>query len=39
MAVCVRWAPACENVSPGAEERPMLEAATKQRSEDIDWEH
>jgi hypothetical protein len=24
---------------PGAEERPLLEAATKQRSEDRDWEH
>jgi hypothetical protein len=32
----VRWSPACEDVSPGAEERPQLEAATKQRREDRD---
>jgi hypothetical protein len=32
--VGVRWPPACEDVSPGAEERPLLEAVTKQRSED-----
>jgi hypothetical protein len=30
----VRRPPACENVSPGAQERPLLEAITKQRSED-----
>jgi hypothetical protein len=29
--VGVRWLPACEDVSPVAEERPLLEAATKQR--------
>jgi hypothetical protein len=33
------WPPGCEDVSPAAEERPLLEAATKQRSEDSDWEH
>jgi hypothetical protein len=27
----VRWPPACEDVRPEAEERPPLEAATKQR--------
>jgi hypothetical protein len=27
----VRWTPACEDVSPGVEERPLLEAATKER--------
>jgi hypothetical protein len=32
----VRWPPACEDVSPGAEERPLLEDVTKQRSEDRD---
>jgi hypothetical protein len=37
--VCVRWSPACEDVSPGAEERSLLEDVTKQRSEDRDWEH
>jgi hypothetical protein len=36
---CVRWPPACEDVSPTAEERPLLEDVTKQRSEDHDWEH
>jgi hypothetical protein len=35
----VRWPPACEDVSPGAEERPLLEDVTKQRSEGRDWEH
>jgi hypothetical protein len=35
----VRWPPDCEDVSPGAEERPLLEAATKQSSEDLDLEH
>jgi hypothetical protein len=34
--VGVRWPPACEDVSPGAEERPLLENVTKQRSEDRD---
>jgi hypothetical protein len=34
--VGVRGPPACEDVSPGAEERPLLEAVTKQRSEDRD---
>jgi hypothetical protein len=32
----VRWPSACEDVSPGAEERPLLEDVTKQRSEDRD---
>jgi hypothetical protein len=35
----VRWPPACEDVSPGAEERPLLEASTKQHGEDRDREH
>jgi hypothetical protein len=29
----VKWPPACEDVSPVAEERPLLEDVTKQRSE------
>jgi hypothetical protein len=33
--VGMRWSPACEDVSPEAEERPPLEAYTKQ----LDWEH
>jgi hypothetical protein len=33
------WPPACEDVSPEAEERPLLEDATKQRSKDRDWKH
>jgi hypothetical protein len=32
-------AAACEGMSPGAEERPLLEAVTKQFSEDPDSEH
>jgi hypothetical protein len=32
----VKWPPACEDASPGEEERPLLEAATKQRTEDRD---
>jgi hypothetical protein len=32
----VRRPPACENVSPGTEERPLLEDVTKQLSEDRD---
>jgi hypothetical protein len=32
----VRWPPACEDVSPEAEERLLLEDITKQRSEDGD---
>jgi hypothetical protein len=32
----VRWPPACENVSTEAEEHPLLEDVTKQRSEDRD---
>jgi hypothetical protein len=32
----VRWPPACEDVSPGADDRPLLEAVTKQCSEDRD---
>jgi hypothetical protein len=35
----VRWPLACWDVSPGTEERPLLEDVTKQRSEDCDWEH
>jgi hypothetical protein len=31
-----RWRPARKDVSPGAEERPLLEDVTKQRSEDRD---
>jgi hypothetical protein len=30
---------ACEDVIPGAEERPLLEGVTNQSSEDRDWEH
>jgi hypothetical protein len=37
--VNVRWPPACEDVSPEAEDRPLLEEVTKQCSEDRDWEH
>jgi hypothetical protein len=32
----VRWPPAYEDVSPDAEERPLLEDVTKQRSQDRD---
>jgi hypothetical protein len=32
----MRWPPVCEDVSPEAEERPLLEDVTKQRSEDRD---
>jgi hypothetical protein len=32
----VRWPPSCEDVSPEAEERPLLEDVTKQSSEDRD---
>jgi hypothetical protein len=32
--VSVRWPPACEDVSPAAKERPLLEDVTKQSSED-----
>jgi hypothetical protein len=35
----VKWSPPCEDVSQGAEERPFLEDATKQRSENREWEH
>jgi hypothetical protein len=35
----VTWPPACEDMSPGAEERPLLEDVTKQRSEARDFEH
>jgi hypothetical protein len=31
-----RWPPACEDVGPEAEERPLLEDVTKQSSEDRD---
>jgi hypothetical protein len=33
----VRWPSACEDVSLGAQERPLLEDVTKQSSEDCDW--
>jgi hypothetical protein len=32
--VGVRWPPACEDVSPRAEERPLLEDVTKKCRED-----
>jgi hypothetical protein len=32
----VRWPPACEDVSQGVEEHPLLEDVTKQHSEDRD---
>jgi hypothetical protein len=32
----MKWAPACEDVNPEAQERPLLEAVTKQRSEGRD---
>jgi hypothetical protein len=32
----VKWPPACEDVSPEAEERPLLEDVTKQSSEELD---
>jgi hypothetical protein len=32
----VRWPPACKDVSPGAEERPLLEDVSKQHSEESD---
>jgi hypothetical protein len=35
----VRWPPACEDVSPGAEVRSTFEDVTKQRSGDRDCEH
>jgi hypothetical protein len=35
----VRWPPACEEVSPQAEQRPLLENFTKQSSKDRVWEH
>jgi hypothetical protein len=34
----VRWPPACKDLSPGAEERALLEDVTKQSSEDRDGE-
>jgi hypothetical protein len=34
--VGVIWPPACEDVRPGAEERPLLEDVTKQHSDDRD---
>jgi hypothetical protein len=33
----MKWPPACEDVSAGAEERPLLEDVTKQCSDDRDW--
>jgi hypothetical protein len=35
----VRWPSSCEDVIQGAEERPLLEDVTQQRSEDHDWQH
>jgi hypothetical protein len=35
----VREPPACEDVSPGAEELPLLEDVTKQRNEARSLEH
>jgi hypothetical protein len=35
----VRWPPATDDVSPGAEERPLLEDITQKHSENRDWEH
>jgi hypothetical protein len=35
----VRWPPVYEDMSPEAEERPLLEAATKLHSEDRESEH
>jgi hypothetical protein len=34
----VSWPPVCEDVSPEAEECPLLEDVTKQRSEDRNYE-
>jgi hypothetical protein len=34
--VNVRWSPACNDVSPGAEECPLLEEVTKQRNNECD---
>jgi hypothetical protein len=34
--VGVKWPPVCEDVSLGAEDRPLLEDITKQSSEDRD---
>jgi hypothetical protein len=31
----VKWPPACEDVSPEAEERPQLQAVTKQHREAV----
>jgi hypothetical protein len=36
LEVDVRWPPACEDMSPGTEERPLLEDVTKQSSENRD---
>jgi hypothetical protein len=33
------WPPVYEDVNPGAEERPLLEDVTKQRSENRDLGH
>jgi hypothetical protein len=33
---CEMAAPACEDASPEAEERPLMEAVTKQRNKDSD---
>jgi hypothetical protein len=37
--VGVRGLPVCKDVSPEAEERPLLEDVTDQSCEDRDWEH
>jgi hypothetical protein len=36
LSLVVRQTPPCENVSTGAEERPLLEDVTQRRSEDHD---
>jgi hypothetical protein len=37
--VGVKWPAACEDMSPEAEEHPLLEDITKQSTEGHDWEH
>jgi hypothetical protein len=34
--VNVRWSPACEDMSPGEEEHPLLEEVTRQCNDDCD---
>jgi hypothetical protein len=35
----VKWPSACEDMSPGMEECPLLEDISQQHSEDCDWKH